>query len=81
MARVLTIVERRVPATERESYFAALESRRRSAAARRAHFWIFEHADEAGRFVEFTEGADANDIAAVHDGELPAPLWREVQGG
>jgi hypothetical protein len=81
MARVLTIVERRVPATEREAYFAALDSRRRAAAERHAHFWIFEHSDEAGRFVEFTEGADANDIAAVHDGELPAPFWREVQGG
>ncbi len=81
MARMLTIVERRVATAERDAYLAALEPRRRAAAAINAHFWIFEHADEVGHFVEFTEGADANAIASVHDGELPAPVWREVQGG
>jgi hypothetical protein len=81
MARVLTMVERLVVAAEREAYLAALAPRRAAAARVQAHFWVFEHSDEPGRFVEFTEGAGANEIASVHDGELPAPLWREVQGG
>ncbi len=78
MARALTMVERRVPAGERMQYLQQLAERRVAAEHARVHFWVFEHEDESGRFVEFTEGASATDIAAAHDGELPAPLWREV---
>ncbi|MBP6774316.1 MAG: hypothetical protein KA154_15070 [Gemmatimonadaceae bacterium] len=80
MSRVLTIVERHVPDAGRAAYLTGVESRRQQAAANHAHFWVFEHDDEPGRFVEFTEGGAASDIAAVHDGVLPAPLWRAVQG-
>jgi hypothetical protein len=80
MTRSLTIVERTVPAADRAAYLISLATRRAAAARVDAHFWVFEHSDEPGRYVEFTEGAGANEIATVHDGELPAPLWREVQG-
>lgn len=81
MARVLTMVERWVSSNERDAYLATVAQRARAAAADHAHFWVFEHTDESGHFVEFTEGADANSIAAVHHGEMPGPLWRAIEGG
>lgn len=81
MARTLTIVERRVSDAERAEYLAALSARKLRAAAVPAHFWVFEHATERGRFVEFTEAAGEQQIAAAHGDHAPADLWREVQGG
>lgn len=81
MARALTIVERRVSDAERAEYLAALPVRKARAAAVPAHFWVFEHADERGRFVEFTEAAGDEQIAALHGHDMPADIWREVQGG
>ncbi len=81
MPRVLAMAERRVESTEREAYLAALVARREAAAAVHAHFWVFEHANEAGRFVEFTEAASDESIAAAHGSDVPAERWREVQGG
>ena len=75
------MVERRVSAAERDAYLRDLEERRSAANHIRLHFWVFEHADESGRFVEFTEGACEDDIASAHSHALPAPLWREVYGG
>ena len=79
-ARVLMMVERRVSAAERADFLGTLAARRYAAEGAHAHFWVFEHVDEPGRFVEFTEAADATAVATVHDGALPAPLWREVLG-
>lgn len=81
MTRTLTIVERRVSDEERADYLAALSRRKQRAAAVPAHFWVFEHADERGRFVEFTEAAGEQQIAALHERDMPADIWREVQGG
>jgi hypothetical protein len=81
MARSLAIVERRVRDDERAAYLAALTARQARAAAVPAHFWVFEHATERGRFVEFTEAASDASIAALHGHDMPADLWREVQGG
>ena len=81
MPRTLTIVERRVPDAERADYLAALPLRKQRAAAVPAHFWVFEHATERGRFVEFTEAAGDDRIAAVHGIDMTAASWREVQGG
>jgi len=78
---VLAFVERRIALGEREAYLEGVNARRQVASAARAHFWVFEHDDEPGRFVEFTEAGSATDVATVHDGVLPAPLWREVPGG
>lgn len=79
--RVLAIAEHRVAPEGRDAFLAAVAMRRLAAAAAGAHVWIFEHLDEPGRFVEFTEAANAANVAVVHGGKLPAPLWREVQGG
>jgi hypothetical protein len=73
------MVERRVSADERTTFLQLLSVRRRAAEAVRAHVWVFEHATDVGRFVEFTEAASPEDIAAVHDGTTPAPIWREVR--
>jgi hypothetical protein len=81
MARTLTIVERRVSDAERAAYLAALSLRKQRAAAVPAHFWVFEHADERGRFVEFTEAAGEPQIAALHEHDMPGDIWHEVQGG
>ncbi len=81
MARVLAMQERVVARAEREAYLAALDSRRARAAAVPAHFWVFEHATDSGRFVEFTEAASEDAIAAAHEHGAVPGLWREVQGG
>lgn len=81
MARTLSIVERHVSDAARAEYLAALPSRRERAAAVPAHFWVFEHAAERGRFIEFTEAAGAEQIAALHGTDDARDLWREVQGG
>jgi hypothetical protein len=81
MARALTIVERRIGDHERAAYLAALPGRKLRAAAVPAHFWVFEHAAERGRFVEFTEAADDAGVVALQATDTPAELWREVQGG
>lgn len=81
MARVLAMQERMVPSPEREAYLASLVNRRARAAAVPAHFWVFEHATESGRFVEFTEAANEEAIAAASDDGNATGCWREVQGG
>ncbi len=78
---MLAMIERRVPSEQRSAYLAALATTRAAASAAHSHFWVFEHEQEPGRFVEFTEAADAASIAATHGDGPPAPLWREVQEG
>lgn len=81
MTRLLAMQERVVASAERVAYLAALVNRRARAAALPAHFWVFEHATESGRFVEFTEAASDEAIAAVLESGTAPGLWREVQGG
>ncbi len=81
MSRVLSMNERRVEAVEREAYLAALPVRRAAASAVHAHFWVFEHATEHGRFVEFTEAASDDVLRAAHGHDAPTDSWREVEGG
>ena len=81
MTRALTIVERRIPDEDREEYLAALPQRKQRAAAVPAHFWVFEHAAERGRFIEFTEAGGASQLAAVHGQDMSTDSWHEVQGG
>ena len=78
--RVLSMVERQVKAEQRSGYLAGLAATRAAASAAHAQFWVFENEQEPGRFVEFTEAASAEHVAATHGGVLPASLWREVQG-
>jgi hypothetical protein len=79
--RVLAVRERQLPAEARAPYLATLPERRTRAAEARAHFWVFQHHSEAGRFLEFTEGASAEAVAALLDGAAADDLWHEVQGG
>jgi len=81
MARTLSIVECRIRDDERADYLAALPARAARAAAASAHFWVFEHASERGRFVEFTEAGDAQRLAELVGNDAPADFWREVRGG
>ena len=81
MPRLLAVGEQHVALAERDSYLASLAERRASAAAAGLNFWVFEHATEPGRFIEFTEGADAEAIRRRHGADPTLPLWQEVQGG
>lgn len=81
MSRALTIVERVVADAERAEYLAALLLRKQRAAAVPAHFWVFEHATQRGRFIEFTEAGGEAELAVVHGTDVTAHCWREVQGG
>jgi hypothetical protein len=81
MARVLSMLECVVTPEQRSAYLASLAMRRARAAAVPVHFWVFEHATESGRFVEFMEAANDDAIAALQEDGQPPALWREVQGG
>jgi hypothetical protein len=49
-----------------------------------ANFWVFEHVEEHGRFVEFTEGESEASVRTVNAGPdhetASLALWREVRG-
>ena len=81
MTRVLATTERHVHADAREAYFAELQQRRVVFEEAHVHFWVFEHAIEDGRFIEFAEGADVLALASALGGSTPANVWREVQRG
>ncbi len=81
MSRVLATTERHVHAHAREAYFAALQQRRVDFEEAHVHFWVFEHATEDGRFIEFAEGADVVALTSALSGSTPTNVWREVQGG
>jgi len=85
MTRLLTFAEQHVTVGKREQYLASVGARRLVAASLGANFWVFEHATEHGRFVEFTEGGSEDAVRGVHGapdhGTAPLALWREVQGG
>ena len=78
MSRHLAIVERQVEAERSEEYRATLRQRERAAAAANAHFWVFAHASDANRYVEFVEGADASQVAQL-SGVEQAALWRAIE--
>ncbi len=78
--RVLATTERHVDATARDDYFAELPQRRVVAAEAHVHFWVFEHATEIGRFIEFVEGPDAVALARAFPTLMPTNVWRAVQG-
>lgn len=78
MSRALHMMELRVALAERADYLAALPSRVARAAAVPAHFWVFEHASEAGRFVEFTEAANTELLAVAVGHEAASNAWRQA---
>lgn len=80
MPRALHMQERHVADVARAAYLTTVEARRTQAVSVRAHFWVFEHATESGRFVEFTEAASADDLATLIGGDAARDSWRELQG-
>ena len=78
MRKVLAVAERRIDAGRRSEYLTSLGARRSAANASGVAFWVFEHMVDAGRFIEFTEGADANAVAASLSDQRTPELWREV---
>ncbi|MEO7522005.1 MAG: hypothetical protein ABIW79_09330 [Gemmatimonas sp.] len=84
MARLLAVTEHRVEGAVRAEYLVAVGERQRAAETSGVHFWIFEHTDERGRFIEFVEGASESAVrsaaGSVHSSEPSLSLWREVQG-
>lgn len=59
--------ERVVSQSERASYLHALAVRRESAAAASANFWVFEDANDSGRFLEFVEAGSQDALARAID--------------
>lgn len=70
--------EHRVDTGTRSEYLMSLGARRSAATSTGVAFWAFEHMVEAGRFIEFTEGADASAVAAAVSDQVAPDLWREV---
>ncbi len=80
MERLLAMVECRIDPAMRQDYLAGLDARKADASASGAHFWVFEHAGEPGRFLEFTEAGSESVVRAVSGHAHSAGLWREVKG-
>lgn len=76
--RHLAIVERQLEAGDASAYRASLQHRQSMAQQANAQFWVFAHASDANRFVEFVEGADASQVAQV-SGVEQAALWRAIE--
>lgn len=79
MPRRLVMRERIVPDEERGGYEQAVRQREHQARTVHAHFWVFEHISERGRFVEFVEAA-SDEVLAAMLGDVPADRWTEFQG-
>lgn len=80
MPRALHMQELHIADAARAAYLITVEARRAQAVAVRAHFWVFEHATESGRFIEFTEAASAGDLATLVGSDGARDSWRELQG-
>ena len=78
MTRHLAIVERQVAASETDRYLSTIADRQSQAKSLAANFWVFAHASDSRRFVEFVEGADASDVSTL-SGVEPAALWRAIE--
>lgn len=78
MSRHLSIVERHIDGRDEPSYRESLIARRDSATAAAVHFWVFAHAQDSQRYVEFVEGSDAAQVAAVAGVDQGA-LWRAIE--
>ncbi|MFI5312085.1 MAG: hypothetical protein ACHQQ3_12675 [Gemmatimonadales bacterium] len=66
MPRALSIHRSIVPAADRGKYLERLRARKTHYEGARCKFWVFEEAALAGAFIEFTESADPQVLAAAH---------------
>ena len=84
MPRALTIKRTIVPAGERKRYLARLRERKAYYERASCAFRVFEEAELAGAFIEFTEAADRAALAAAHADAPeslvdPARIYVEVE--
>lgn len=80
MERLLAMAECRIEESMRQAYLAGLDARKSDASASGAHFWVFEHAGEPGRFLEFTEAGSEAALRAASGNTGAHGFWREVKG-
>lgn len=78
MTRHLSIVEKTVGHADHAAYRESLRARQAAAKVAAANFWVFEHASDAHRYVEFVEGTDAAQVAHLANVE-PGALWRAIE--
>ena len=78
MARHLSMLERRIDGPDENAYIASLAGRVAAATEAEAHFWVFSHASDPHRYVEFVEGANASKVAEL-SGVSESALWRAVE--
>jgi len=80
MSRLLAMVECRIAPAMRQDYLAGIGARTVDAASSGAHFWVFEHAADSGRFLEFTEAGSEEALRSASEEGASAGVWREVKG-
>ena len=88
MPRALVMAERVVLQSVRTDFLKATTARRDSAAAVGANYWMFEHSEAQGTFLEFIEAGSSDALVAAvaalnatgADFPQTAPVWREVKG-
>jgi len=78
MTRHLGIFERRIDGSDQGAYMTSLAERRASAERASMHFWVFAHATDPYRYVEFVEGTDATEVAMLAGVDQDS-LWRSVE--
>ncbi len=78
MTKHLSVVEKRV--TNSDEYLKGVRDRSDVAIASSLHFWVFQHATDSSRFVEFVEGTDAVKVAQVAGVETNE-LWNSIKIG
>jgi hypothetical protein len=77
--RILLVTERAVGAQDRASYIETLRATRTRCAEQGVHFWAFEHATDAGRYVEFAEAKDVAPLEALGLHAPPAEAWHSLE--
>ena len=66
MPRALSVQRSIVPSVDRAKYLERLKARKEHYERAGCKFWVFEEAALAGAFIEFTESASPDALAAAH---------------
>lgn len=78
MSRHLAVLERRIPEQQRAEFLELARVRTESADAQSARYWVFQHCDDAERFIEFVEAPDPGMVSRLA-GVSSETLWRQVE--
>ncbi len=77
--RTLLVTERTVAHGERDAYLQSLPQTRARCADAQVQFWVFEHAEQGSRFIEFAEAKDESSLEALALNESSASRWHAVE--